>query len=144
MIPNPTATNPLDEFNPNVVKHPWATYCPRRRSQSWKVHASRANALGALACQQFGALYEYCDSQGWVERARFEREDFAKQRCENCHVELNVPVMVWDPTANQLVPALNGRTKYTGNQRFDRVNGKLKEPLTVLTVCSVCQTALGL
>lgn len=139
--------SPLDEFDPNKRDKgapPWATYCPSR-SPSFKTHTQRGHAIGALNNHGRywggGILFSF-ESGQWVEAARFEVSGFAKPRCDNCNTSLMTkPEEKYNYQAHKYEST--GRMLNAGVQVFVRVKGKIADPPTVVTVCTVCRQSLG-
>jgi hypothetical protein len=138
--------NPLDEFDPNDrPQHPFATYCPSRfNGGKFKLHATRAHALSALNNQKVGSLYEWSSGR-WEKLVQVDPVAFRPDRCESCNTGTLKHVETWDYTLSppQRVPRTDLPKRNTIQQVFERRNGRLVEPLKVLSLCPDCRSGLG-
>lgn len=139
--------NPLDAFDPNNRPSPFATYAPGRRP-TWKLHATRASALGAMNNQRgYGGCSLYAwESNKWVEKVRYQPRDFLPSRCDACSQTLLVDEMKWDYTQNPTQRVKTGRQIAKGHQVFERERHgrtKIATPLNVLTLCDGCKQGMG-
>lgn len=137
--------NPLDDFDPNNSPSPFATYAPNRRP-AWKLHATRASALGAMSNQRgYGgcSLYTW-ENNRWAERVRYQPRNFVPARCDMCSAQTVKEEERWDyrTRTNQKT----GRMVNTASQVLERVRhgrSKLCDPLKVLTLCRGCKQGMG-
>lgn len=138
--------NPLDDFDPNNNPSPFATYAPGRNPK-WKLHASRASALGAMG-QRRGpgggcSLYAWENNQ-WTELARYQPYNFASTRCDACGASTMEEEWRWDRQARARTKT--GRVVNAASQVLERVRhgrSKLCDPLKVLTLCQGCKKGMG-
>lgn len=120
----------LDQFDPNDNgKHPWATYCPGRRGNSFKVHTNRRNALNSMVHHTYwgSILYEWVNGR-WQEIVRLDPER-RSDHCARCGDNLLQP--------KRHAPNEDENTGYLRLLR--NASDKLVEPLQVETVCSSCK-----
>lgn len=136
--------NPLDAFDPNTNKLPFATYAPGRRP-SWKTHTSRASALSAMNNQRGyrGCVLYALENGRWKEVTRFQPRDFFTDRCDGCQQSLLVDEEQWNHV--QRIRVKTGRKIVKGFQVFERSRprGRLAEPLRTLMLCAGCKQGMG-
>lgn len=130
-----TNLNYLDEFDPNDMPQPYATYT-HGRTPHFKLHQHLAHATSALSNNASSgcAIYER-QGDKWVQIARVEPNYYGTDpatskippRCDRCGAQ----------TAQH--DAWLGRYVIKARQRLVRAHsGKLVKPLRVETVCENC------
>ena len=124
----------LDEFDPNAMPEPYATYT-HGRTPFFKLHSKLSHATAACTnnARSGVILYERQGGQ-WVQIARFEQNyvtdpagTLVPHRCDGCG---RSTIRSHRGTGDPVVKA---------KQRFVRDhNGRLAKPLQVETLCSDC------
>jgi hypothetical protein len=130
----------LDDFDPNDMPEPWATYTIAR-TPHFKLHRTLGAATSAMAHHKRAGIVLFERENGrWVPRARFERPHYGDpdasllpQVCDYCRQSTRVPRQ---PFQSDSSAAYNAATQF-----LERVNGKLVKPLRVITLCGPCAGA---
>lgn len=131
-------TNYLDEFDPNAMAEPYATYTYGRRPH-FKLHLKLAHATTACTNNRRSGVVLY-ERRGdrWVVIARFEPryysgdDSYVPTRCDGCSLPTLEP-SPRDPSVK--------RNK--GEQQFDRRQGRLVKPLRVVFLCPGCRRGIS-
>ena len=126
--------NYLDDFDPNDMPEPYATYTYGRMPH-FKLHRTLSAASGAMSNSKRAGIALY-ERQGgrWVLLARFEPHSFMPDRCDSCRlsaVQTDYRRQAPYNQAEQFLERVGGR------------GGKLVKPLNVLTLCPDCRRGLG-
>lgn len=131
----------LDDFDPNAMPEPYATYT-RGRTPYFKLHARLSHATAAMTNHRRSGVILY-ERQGgqWVQLARMEQnyhgrlDNGVPHQCDNCRAS------TVHSSAHGSGDLYNYAEQYL--ERDGGRGGKLVKPLNVLTLCQQCVRAFG-
>jgi hypothetical protein len=89
-----------------------------------------------------GIIYELDANGRWAEMARLQPPSFLPDRCDGCGLDTMEHPRVWDRSVGMQVTDTSRKVN-TAVQVFKRENGKVADPLQVLTLCPGCKQGMG-
>lgn len=133
----------LDDFDPNVLAEPYATYT-HGRTPYFRLHAALGHATNAMSQNKVHgcALFER-DGAEWKLIARFDPNyvltepdnSLMPERCEGCGQR------TYELSTNRWSA---GKMVQTGKQYLERDGrGRLIKPIRVVFLCDPCRRAQG-